>query len=53
MSLAKKIEQRGRLEGILEIAMIMLKDGVEPVFVSKYTGLPLAKVQELMKNCNK
>ena len=59
MSLAKKIEQRGRLEGklegklegILEIAMIMLKDGVEPIFVSKYTGLPLSKVQELMRTC--
>ena len=58
MSLAKKIEHRGehkgklegKLEGKIEVALSMLLDGIEPVFVSKYTGLPLVKINELKKN---
>ena len=47
MSLAKKIKDEGKLEGTFEIAQKMLADGVEPVFVAKYTGLSLDQIKQL------
>lgn len=49
MSLAKKIEHRGEHKGKLEVALSMLSDGIEPIFVAKHTGLPLTKIHELKK----
>jgi len=46
MNLAEKLREEGEIKGKLEIARNMLADGVEPVFVAKYTGLSLQQVKK-------
>ncbi|MBA2650310.1 MAG: Rpn family recombination-promoting nuclease/putative transposase [Legionella sp.] len=47
MSLAEKLMEEGELKKSFEIAKKMLADGVDPVFVAKYTEIPLEKVKKL------
>lgn len=58
MSLAEQLKEEGRIEGKLEgklegekeIAKRLLKEGSEPDFVAKVTGLSLDKIKTLQKN---
>jgi predicted transposase/invertase (TIGR01784 family) len=49
---AEEIEQRGKDEGInegkLEVARNLLANGVSPDIITKSTGLPQEKINELM-----
>jgi recombination-promoting nuclease RpnB len=49
MSLAEKIEQKGRTDAMHEVAKRMLAEGSDPVFVAKVTKLPLNKIKEFHK----
>ncbi len=46
-TIAQKIEERGKLEGKLEVAEQLLSEGAELVFIAKITKLPLEKIKEL------
>ena len=54
MTLAQKVEQRGRQEGIKEgvskTAIRMLSEGADPVFVAKCTDLTLEEVKKLSES---
>ncbi len=54
MSLAEILREEGELQGKLkksiEIAKKMLSDGVEPVFIAKYTELSIDKIKEIKKD---
>lgn len=47
MTLAQKFEQKGRREGIEEIARNLLKEGVPVETIHKCTGLPVASIKKL------
>jgi predicted transposase/invertase (TIGR01784 family) len=52
MAMIKKERDEGKLEGKLETAKKMLKEGVDTAFISKITDLPLEKIKELLTELN-
>ena len=56
MTLAERIEEKGRKEGLLagkiEIARKLLQEKTDPVFIAKITELSLEKIKELQKKHN-
>ncbi|MGB1192645.1 MAG: Rpn family recombination-promoting nuclease/putative transposase [Pseudomonadales bacterium] len=48
MTLAQQLEARGEARSKREVALNFLREGVEPVFVAKNTGLSLAEVKVLL-----
>lgn len=52
MSLAEILKEEGRTEALQDVAKKFLADGIDPVFVSKNTGLPLDQVKHLQKSLN-
>ncbi|MFT4058969.1 MAG: Rpn family recombination-promoting nuclease/putative transposase [Legionella sp.] len=50
MSLAEQLREEGKNQGILEIAGKMLKEGADPAFVAKVTGLSLDRIKTLQKH---
>jgi len=49
MTIAEQLEARGEAKGLSHTACNLLKEGTDPQFVAKVTGLSLNKVWELQK----
>lgn len=52
MTLAERIEEKGRLAEKMQIAKKLLQEQTDPAFVAKITELSLEKIKELQKKSN-
>ena len=52
MTLAERIEEKGRLAEKMQIAKKLLQEQTDPAFVAKITELSLEKIKELQKISN-
>lgn len=49
----RKGERKGRMEEKSKVAMEMIKDGVNPQTILKYTGLTLSTIEKLKDEKNR
>ncbi len=49
-SILKSKKEEGKNEKAIEIAINLIKEGSEIKFISKITGIPMDKIEELRKN---